>query len=163
MLLDLGDADCTVLWSGRIASGRTEGESGSSDAGRSSWFGATTGRCSRRSSTPTRRAGSASYAANTVRWSVANRLPFAFSTNEAGAPQVLVNPGGRGWATLTSAAGTRLRVRLDGNGVGTLAVNAAARPRIGGAEVVVRDRFGRVTLRSTMTDTGTADAFGRYL
>ena len=161
MLLDLGDADCTVLWSGRICA-RTGGKADHRTRG------ARPGSAPRRADVPGVRladktGGSASYAANTVRWSVANRLPFAFSTNEAGAPQVLVNPGGRGSATLTSAAGARLHVRLDGNGVGTLAVDAAVGPRIGGAEVVVRDRSGRITLRSTMTDTGTAEAFGRYL
>jgi hypothetical protein len=163
MLLDLGDADSTVLWSGRIASGRTE--EGKRVTGRGALV------LVRRHDGPMFQAfvyadktgGSARCTANTVRWSVADRSPFAFSTNEPGAPQVLVNPGGRGSATLTSAAGARLHVRLDGNGVGTLAVNAAAGPRIGGAEVVVRDRSGRITLRSTMPDTGTADAFGRYL
>ena len=163
MLFDLGDADSTVLWSGRIAGGRTR--AGEQVTGRGALV------LVRRHDGPMfqafvyadRRGGSVSYSANTVRWSVAHRLPFAFSTNEAGAPEVIVNPAGPGTATLTIATGERVRVRLDGNGVGILAADSAAGPMIGGAAVVVRDPSGHITVRSTMTDTDTADAFGRYL
>jgi hypothetical protein len=163
MMLDLGDADATVLWSGRIPSGRNE--VGRRITGRGALV------LVRRHDGPMfqafvyadRTGGSASATANTVRWSVAGRLPFAFSTNEPGAPLVIVNPGGRGSATLSPAAGARLHIRLDGNGVGTVAADAGAGPALGGAEVVVRDRSGQITLRSTMTNAGTADAFGLYL
>jgi hypothetical protein len=162
MLFDLRDADSTVLWSGQIAGGRSD--SGQRINGRAALV------LVRRHDGPVLQAFVysdpkvfESATANAVRWSIADRLPYAFSTYEAGAPLVLVNPGGPGSATLTRTGGPPLRVKLDGNGVATLSDDGVAGPNVSGVEVVVRDPSGRRVLRSTMVDPGTVDAFGLYL
>jgi hypothetical protein len=162
MLFDLRDADSRVLWSGQIAGGRSD--SGQRISGRAALV------VVRRHDGPVLQAFVysdpkvyESATANPVRWSVADRLPYAFSTYAAGAPLVLVNPGGPGSATLTRTTGPPLRVQLDGNGVARLSDSGVVGPNVSGAAIVVRDPSGRRVLRSTMVDPGTVDAFGLYL
>jgi hypothetical protein len=165
MLTDLRDCDSRVLWSGELAGGRSD--SGGKITGRGALV------LVRRRDGPvlqtfvfTDPTGKyASSTADPVPWSVAARLPYAFTTYQAGAPLLLISPNGAGSATLTPSIGPPMRVRLDKNGVATLATIANTTPsfRFTGADIVVRNPVGRTVLHSTMVDPGTADAFGAFL
>jgi hypothetical protein len=165
MLFDLRDCDSKVLWSGELAGGYSE--TGQKITGRGALV-----RVHRRDgpvfqafvfSDPT--GNYASSTADPVPWSVAGRLPYAFTTYQDGAPLLLISPSGAGSALVSPGVGPAVRVRLDSNGVGTLAPIASIAPtfRFSGAGVVVRDPSGRAVLRATMVDPGTVDAFGAYL
>lgn len=165
MLTDLRDCDSRVLWSGELAGGRSE--SGGKITGRGALV-----RVRRHDgpvfqafvfSDPTGRYASST--ADPVQWSVADQLPYVFTTYQAGAPLLLISPIGPGSATLTPSVGPPLRVRLDKGGVATLAGSANTTPtfRFTGADVLVRNPTGRTVLHSTIVDPGTVDAFGVYL
>jgi len=162
-LFDLRHADARVLWSGRLAGGLSD--SGQRIAGRGALV------LVRRDDGATFQAfvfadqlgqGESSIA-NAVRWSVADRLPYAFSSYADGAPLVLINPTGPGSATITPATGSPMRVDFNAEGVATVAIDAVTGRNISGADVVVRDPSGGTVLRSTLVDPGTVDAFGLYL
>jgi hypothetical protein len=162
-LFDLRDAGVRVLWSGRLAGGL--GESGQRITGRGALV------LVRRHDGATFQAfvfadpagpGESSIA-NAVRWSAADRLPYAFSSYADGAPLVLINPSGPGSATVTPVTGPPLRVQFNAHGVATLADDAVTGRNVSGATVVVRDPSGGTVLRSSLVDPGTVDAFGLYL
>jgi hypothetical protein len=163
MQFDLRDADSRVLWSGQVVGGRRD--SGESAAGRAALV------LVRRHDGPVFQAfiysdpvgGFESYTANAVQWSVAERLPYVFSTYGPGAPLLMISPSGPGSATLARGLGSRVHVQLDANGVGMVAVNSQINPQFGGAPVVVRDPSGHTLLRSTLVDPSSVDAFGLYL
>lgn len=165
MLFDLRDSDSRVVWSGELAGGFSE--TGEKITGHGALV-----RVQRRDgpvfqafvfSDPT--GAFASSTADPVPWSVADRLPYAFTTYQDAAPLLLINPTGAGTATLSPKVGSPQRVPLDGNGVGTVAAIATIAPTFAysGARAVVRDPSGRVVVRATMVDPGTVDAFGAYL
>jgi hypothetical protein len=149
---DLRDADSRVLWSGRLAVGRTE--SGKPARGRAALV------VVRRHDGATfqafvyARGGDLSGIgeANPVRWSVADQLPYAFNVQRH---VVLISPGGPGAATVTPAAGPRIHVQFNGQGVATV-----PNPDMDGAGVVLRAPSGRVVLRATLVNSITADIFG---
>jgi hypothetical protein len=162
-LFDLRAADATVLWSGRLAGGVSA--SGQQITGRGALV------MLRRDDGATFQAfvfadptgpGESSIA-NAVRWSVAERLPYAFSSYADGAPLVLINPSGAGSATIIPKARPPMRVQFNAAGVAIVADDAVAGPNISGAPVVVRNPSGSIVLRSTLVDPGTVDAFGLYL
>jgi hypothetical protein len=160
MILDLRDADSTVLWSGEITGGL--GNAGEWLIGRAALV------LVRRHDGPTFQAfiyseparSLTSFDSNAVRWSVADRLPYAFSTYEPEAPLLLVNPGGPGSATLRPEVGWTLHVRIHRNGVALLDHDAALDRPVAGARVVVRDPSGRTVLRSRMANSAMADPLG---
>jgi hypothetical protein len=162
-LFDLREAAAKVIWSGRLAGGLSE--SGQRITGRGAQV------ILRRDDGATfqafvfaDRAGPGeSSIANAVRWSVADRLPYAFSSYAEGAPLVLINPSGPGSATITPTARPPMRVQFNAEGVATVTDDAVAGPNISGAGVVVHDPSGNTVLRSTLVDPGTVDAFGLYL
>jgi hypothetical protein len=144
---DLRDADSTVVWSGKLVGG-IRYDSGSRASGRGALV------LIRRHDGPTFQAFIysdpngylESSPANPVAWKVADRLPYAFSTHEPGAPLVLVNPGGPGSATITPGVGPTMHVRFDGNGLATVSANVADVPRLDGARVIVRGPSGRLAV-----------------
>jgi hypothetical protein len=159
-VLELRDADSKVLWSGETTGGfRDSGER-------------LTGRAAlvlvRRHDGPTFQAfiysdparAFSSFDANAVRWSVADRLPYAFSTFAPEAPLLLVNPGGPGSATIRPKVGWTLHVRIHRNGVALLDHDAAMDRPVAGARVVVRDPSGRTVLRSRMANSAIVDPSG---
>jgi hypothetical protein len=160
MILDLRDAVAKVLWSGELTSGL--GNGGERLTGRAALV------LVRRHDGPTFQAfiysdparSLTSFDANPVRWSVAARLPYAFSTFAPEAPLLLVNPGGPGWATVRPKVGWTLHVRIHRNGVALLDHDAALDRPVAGARIVVRDPTGRTVLRSRMANTAMADPFG---
>jgi hypothetical protein len=168
--LDLRDATARVLWSGAVPGGRREvsGPAGLPVLAPVVGRGALV--VVRRLDGPVFQAfvysdpdgGLVSAMANPVRWSVADRLPFAFSTYER-APLVLINPGGAGSATVVTRSAGTLRATFDGHGVATLDRDAVTGPNVSGARVVVADPSGRTVLRSMLVDPGTVDGFGLYL
>jgi hypothetical protein len=144
---DLRDADSTVVWSGKLVGGIRR-DAGSRATGRGALV------VIRRHDGPTFQAFVyadpdgylESSPASPVAWKVADRLPYAFSTHEPGAPLALVNPGGPGSATITPGVGPTMHVRFDGNGVATVAANVADVPRLDGARVIVRGLSGRLAV-----------------
>jgi hypothetical protein len=160
MIPDLRDADAKVLWSGELTSGL--GNGGERLTGRAALV------LVRRHDGPTFQAfiysdpatSLTSFDSNPVRWSVAARLPYAFSTFAPEAPLLLVNPGGPGWATVRPKVGWTLHVRIHRNGVALLDHDAALDRPVAGARIVVRDPKGRTVLRSRMANSAMADPFG---
>jgi hypothetical protein len=149
---DLRDANSRVLWSGRPTVGRTE-----------------SGKPVRvlAALVVVRRHDGATFQAfvyahrgdfsgigeaGPVRWSVADRLPYAFNVQRH---VVLISPGGPGTATVTLMSGARIHVRFDGQGLASVTSQD-----IDGAGVVLRSLSGRVALRATLVSSITADIFG---
>lgn len=146
MKFDLRDADSTVVWSGKLAAGYRH-NSGARVTERGALVrirrhdGATF-----QAFIYSGRSGSLqSAAANPVRRKLADRFPYAFSTHEAGAPLLLVNPSGPGSATIIPGVGPTMDVRFDATGVATIAANADA-PRLDRARVIIRDPSGRLVV-----------------
>ncbi|MGZ4610404.1 MAG: hypothetical protein ACXV2H_09125 [Actinomycetes bacterium] len=163
-MFDLHDADSKVIWDGHIATGR-DAHLGPATSGRGALVlvrrhdGATFQVFVFVDHTGVLR----SYSANPVSWADGDRLPYAFSTFDDGAPMYLLNPLGPGSITVVPSVGPPKTVPLDGNGVGVLVSDANKGPVYRGPRVVVHDPAGRVVLRSTLVDVSTVDAFGLYL
>ena len=159
LLFDLRDADSKVLWSGTIASGRRE--PGELITGRAALV------LMRRHDGAMFQAfiysdamiALNSFHASAVRWSLADRMPYAFSTHEVGAPVLLVNPSGTGSATVDPGFGRPLRVRFDANGIATLAADGNEAATVDGARVVIRDPSGRTVLSAALPVPAAIDPF----
>ena len=160
MLFDLRDADSTVLWSGKLAAGYRH-DSGARVTERGALVlmrrhdGATFQAFIYSDAMPALN----SFQANAVRWSVADRLPYAFSTYGPGAPLLLVNPSGPGSATIIPGVGPTMDVRFDATGVATIAANAADAPRLDRARVIIRDPSGRTVLSAALPVPAAIDPF----
>ena len=166
MLFDLRDCDSRVLWSGELAGGFSE--TGEKITGHGALV-----RVQRRDgpvfqafvfSDPT--GAFASSTADPVPWSVADRLPYAFTTYQDAAPLLLINPTGAGTATLSPKVGPPVRVPLDSQRRRYGCRDRDHRPdvRVTAAPgPSSATPSGHTVVRATMVDPGTVDAFGAYL
>lgn len=162
-LFDLRDAQARVLWSGALPGGRSD--TGEQVSGRAALV------LVHRRDGPVFQSfvfsdpsgNEVSYSAYAVPWSVADRLPYVFSTYTQDAPLMLINPRGVGSVTLSPIVGEPRTYDIGHSGVAVVASSGVVGPAFSGGLVVVRDRAGRTVLRSHLVDPGTVDPFGLYL